>query len=300
MSCYFVVVVGATASSSSSRADMHFVDEFPLGLVWKSDDGSINVRRVMMSASGAAIDLLDGPRTPLNWSHYPHFRWRARVVGSTSSSGSGSIAFNNTSSTTFKISNNGTSVNGSNWSPFVLFDNASVAAAAASYQNHFLLPAHSYPRQAGDTFDFLSFSLVVSGKTTKPSHPPPAPPGRLPPAPKLHMEPCDASNPRQQWDQANFGGWKMRNNSAAGGFCCITNDPRDKPGLRLRCSAAARARIPMKYQQWHYYAKSCHFTSTLLQPQACMAIGTRSTGPNPTVGTLDAVSSTLAFVLACT
>ena len=107
----------------------------------------------------------DGPRT-LNWSYFEHFSWRARVTGAKSGDVSSPDRIVN-----FQMSLTRTAANGTEWSPLVLFDNASVAAAATSYTNHFLLPADSYSREAGDTFDFLSFSLGIGGKGAGP--PPP-------------------------------------------------------------------------------------------------------------------------------
>ena len=89
----------------------------------------------------------------LNWSHFPHFSWRARVTGI-----SDGRAVPN--ATHFTIAGNTTSANGSAWSPPMVFDNASVARAAGSYTNSVLLAGKgSYDELAGDKFDLLNFGL---------------------------------------------------------------------------------------------------------------------------------------------
>ena len=91
--------------------------------------------------------------TALNYSHFPHFSWRARVVGISD----GRPVPNTTS---FTIAGNTTSANGSAWSPPMLFDNASVANAAGSYSNKILLAGPTgYIALAGGRFDFLNFGL---------------------------------------------------------------------------------------------------------------------------------------------
>eukprot|EP01052_Picozoa_sp_SAG31_P058908 SAG31_NODE_18260_length_642_cov_0.753223_1_plen_109_part_10 len=93
------------------------------------------------------------PAPALNWSHFPHFSWRARVTGI-----SDGRPIPNT--THFTIASNTTSANGSAWSPPMVFDNASVASAAGAYTNSVLLAGKgSYDALAGDKFDLLNFNL---------------------------------------------------------------------------------------------------------------------------------------------
>ena len=101
----------------------------------------------MANAQNAAVP------PALNWSHFPHFSWRARVTGI-----SDGRPVPNT--THFTVAGNTTSANGSAWSPPMVFDNASVARAAGSYTNSVLLAGKgSYDELAGDKFDLLNFGL---------------------------------------------------------------------------------------------------------------------------------------------
>eukprot|EP01050_Picozoa_sp_SAG11_P008313 SAG11_NODE_725_length_7518_cov_3.706025_2_plen_473_part_00 len=88
-----------------------------------------------------------------NWSHFPHFSWRARVTGISDGRAV-------PSTTHFTIASNSTSANGTAWSPAVVFDNASIASVAGSYTNSVLLAGKgSYDELAGDKFDLLNFVL---------------------------------------------------------------------------------------------------------------------------------------------
>jgi hypothetical protein len=100
--------------------------------------------------------------TALNWSHFAHFSWRARVTGI-----SDGRPIPNT--TWFDIAGNTTGANGSAWTSPMTFNNASIARVAGSYTNKVLLAGKgSYDALAADTFDFLNFALSAGDDRKQP------------------------------------------------------------------------------------------------------------------------------------
>ena len=100
------------------------------------------------------IKIDERSATALNWSHFAHFSWRARVTGI-----SDKRPIPNT--TWFVIAGNTTGANGSAWTSPMTFNNVSIARAAGAHTNMVLLAGKgSYDAVAADTFDFLSFAFV--------------------------------------------------------------------------------------------------------------------------------------------
>ena len=267
-------------------------------LMLKTDDTSPALHLagqtpVRHDARGQTNSLRRRPDFPpgqhMNWSHFAHFSWRARVTGVSG------LDVPVPDRTSFLVGGNSTVSNGSDWSSFVRFDNASVAKAANGHSNQVLLNLwNNYSRDTGDTFDFLILGLAVGGPIgvgPAPPGPAPPPPPELLPAPHLTMELCNGSDLRQQWTFGPAGVLSPRSEPGSS----VTHDPLDpsiikQPGVRLR-SAADSMDIPLKYKTFKYDATRHVVSSTILTPPACMDVGTRSTGPNPTVGRLDAVCS---------